>query len=378
MSSLAEDKKGVEYRWKGTRGPNGVKSGRGCLTPGEIYTFGGHTQFIQIDDGKFGERELAASQAYLECIQSATTPPYSPVIIASMEINHAHTKHRVRKLGGGEGSFPKGLTFQHHAVIQSTHFIVSRLSQSLCREIVVAARRFLDIVPVGPCVPSEGGKNQVEIPMPFMCLEKVASQCSHNLREAVLRLFTTLLNSPPKVNTLIFSETSGVVIDYNLGFVPSKKMAKAKNVDEVIATSRSDLNECYWCRAPAIGSVLKFCKGCVKVKYCSKDCQKLDWLAFHKKECKTLRKEGMTRSMYGIGNSRNEWLTKEGTEHAIIPVPFGMERSKGKGNGGIFEDAYLNMYLGRLDISPGGQIVCGKDTHIIPYTFALDIQAWKN
>ena len=86
MSSLAEDKKGVEYRWKVTRGPNGVKSGRGCLTPGESYTFGGHTKFIQIDDGKFGERELAASQAYLECIQSATTPPYSPVIIASMEI----------------------------------------------------------------------------------------------------------------------------------------------------------------------------------------------------------------------------------------------------------------------------------------------------
>ena len=75
MSSLAADKKGVEYRWKGTRGPNGVKSGRGCLTPGEIYTFGGKTQFIQVDDGKFGERELAASQAFLECIQSATTPP---------------------------------------------------------------------------------------------------------------------------------------------------------------------------------------------------------------------------------------------------------------------------------------------------------------
>ncbi|KUJ11294.1 SET domain-containing protein [Mollisia scopiformis] len=46
---------------------------------------------------------------------------------------------------------------------------------------------------------------------------------------------------------------------------------------------------CSWCFTKPENSTLKNCGGCKVVRYCSSDCQKKDWQAIHKKECKILK-----------------------------------------------------------------------------------------
>lgn len=47
---------------------------------------------------------------------------------------------------------------------------------------------------------------------------------------------------------------------------------------------------CSWCFIkPEVSKNLKACGGCKIVRYCSTVCQKNDWQAIHKKECKVLK-----------------------------------------------------------------------------------------
>jgi splicing suppressor protein 51 len=45
---------------------------------------------------------------------------------------------------------------------------------------------------------------------------------------------------------------------------------------------------CFRCFEPS--EKLNTCAGCQRARYCSKECQRLDWAAVHKKRCKVLRK----------------------------------------------------------------------------------------
>lgn len=46
---------------------------------------------------------------------------------------------------------------------------------------------------------------------------------------------------------------------------------------------------CSWCFSQTPSNILKRCTSCKAVYYCTIDCQKQDWNAIHKKECKLLK-----------------------------------------------------------------------------------------
>jgi hypothetical protein len=46
---------------------------------------------------------------------------------------------------------------------------------------------------------------------------------------------------------------------------------------------------CSWCYKQPDANALKKCSSCKTVRYCTAECQKKDWNAIHKKECKILK-----------------------------------------------------------------------------------------
>ncbi len=46
---------------------------------------------------------------------------------------------------------------------------------------------------------------------------------------------------------------------------------------------------CSWCFKKPEPNTMKHCGGCRILRYCSPDCQKQDWQAIHRKECKILK-----------------------------------------------------------------------------------------
>jgi splicing suppressor protein 51 len=63
----------------------------------------------------------------------------------------------------------------------------------------------------------------------------------------------------------------------------------ASGVDDVPALPLGAVRGilCFRCYEPS-NKILK-CAGCMRAGYCSQECQKLDWTAIHKKQCKILR-----------------------------------------------------------------------------------------
>lgn len=74
--------------------------------------------------------------------------------------------------------------------------------------------------------------------------------------------------------------------------------AKCKQRERILASGGFDVPSlplgavrgrlCFRCFEPS-GNILK-CAGCRRAGYCSKECQKLDWTAVHKKQCKILQR----------------------------------------------------------------------------------------
>jgi MYND finger len=63
-----------------------------------------------------------------------------------------------------------------------------------------------------------------------------------------------------------------------------------------VSISRQDQNGCWYGRCSRHGKIdeetewmLLGCSGCKKARYCSKECQSMDWKIGHKAECRSMK-----------------------------------------------------------------------------------------
>jgi len=67
---------------------------------------------------------------------------------------------------------------------------------------------------------------------------------------------------------------------------------------------------------------LKACANCSKAWYCSKNCQKQHWKAFHKQECKALREAKAISDMDPLEKAFEKWIKKNTQAMVGISNPF--------------------------------------------------------
>ena len=87
--------------------------------------------------------------------------------------------------------------------------------------------------------------------------------------------------------------------------------------------------------------------------YCSVSCQRADWKAFHKGECKRLC--GKTKKKVGLMETRYHDLHKRGRFHPSVELPM---------RGALWEGDSLFAYLCNVDST---NLTIVQDTRVFPH-----------
>jgi hypothetical protein len=115
--------------------------------------------------------------------------------------------------------------------------------------------------------------------------------------EAVAELLPWLLNSyAPDADVFVYSTVDRVCTVVRVAMnadtaqiEQAKQLKLVRDANGFLTHFRPNVQigrMCFWCEsAPTKGPLLQ-CGGCKKVFYCSKKCQKIDWNAEHRNECK--------------------------------------------------------------------------------------------
>ena len=158
-------------------------------------------------------------------------------------------------------------------------------------------------------------------------------------RAEVICLLNELLMLPFGINVYIFSEVDNDIHLFMKEFVRSEhgllNLPKDTSSSEILKYIHNqsgwmDTSCCFWCEKTKLTTERLFlCTGCMSVSYCSKECQKNDWKAFHKPECRQLseKTEGRskTRDDLGMDISRSKTLRMPGKAFNRIPLPIATE-----------------------------------------------------
>lgn len=97
--------------------------------------------------------------------------------------------------------------------------------------------------------------------------------------------------SEPDINntTVITTENAGNGLAASTLIPAGSVIIKISNPYLILLEKAHLQSTCSWCFTTPESSTLKGCGGCKVVRYCSPECQKNDWQAIHKKECKILK-----------------------------------------------------------------------------------------
>uniref|UniRef100_A0A0G4FRJ2 MYND-type domain-containing protein n=1 Tax=Chromera velia CCMP2878 TaxID=1169474 RepID=A0A0G4FRJ2_9ALVE len=374
-NSTTTSKPGRSVRWPG-----------GKARVGEVVYFGGSMNFIasaslpRKEDravptrdlkGSTGPRQKATSAALLAVVREGTFP-FSTRVAARLndEIN--------RGLHGDDGT---SLSFPEHAFLRLHYFAVSILKADVLRVLVETVREVkTKSVWFQEEIDSASGlRFKLEMSVFMRGLNQLPA-LDPTTRMDVLALLEYLLRIPPGSNCLIFSEPDNQVVPLQMEVKDPEEVATSGDEDKLLRSDSmfATLERCFWCgRSGARCSLLK-CGKCRKLPYCSVECQKMDWMGFHKgEECASLMAKDATRTSIGLEETRDQFLHRDGAQRACLPLPVGMERVAGPGKGGVFEGDAISIYLCSKRGMNGMTPMITKDNFLHPHGFKLQFREFK-
>ena len=78
-------------------------------------------------------------------------------------------------------------------------------------------------------------------------------------------------------------------VSLSVGLDPNQRLTRIQTIVEILRSARRLRNTCGGCGTEFEGKERKFCRGCKKFCYCSRECQKMHWNRKkdgHREDCK--------------------------------------------------------------------------------------------
>ena len=177
----------------------------------------------------------------------------------------------------------------------------------------------------------------INTPMPPIAkwLDRLAISAPAEAFDA-MTLLQDALCCPLSAKTYLFSEPDAALfaLDDCGRFAPPETLASCASHEELLAVVKPRLASCFWCGGPNAVRKVSQCGRCQAVDYCSSECQKKDWKAFHKDECKAIASGKATKASLGLEvQHRVDFLTTKGAVRAKIPHSLG---SIGQGEAALY------------------------------------------
>jgi len=174
--------------------------------------------------------------------------------------------------------------------------------------------------------------------------------------KAVLKF---ILNLPMTSNAYLFSTEDQTLITVRRGFHPAASTMEglaALLAEDRRSNTPTTRDVCFWCRTSPIhaGVTLSYCAACGVVPYCGKDCQKLDWDAWHRHECKGLKSCGKnTQDLLSKRESLMMKADRHLTIHRTTKLTVQVKRPANISNAvmkltgsGVYSDDAVRIYCG--------------------------------
>jgi len=148
-------------------------------------------------------------------------------------------------------------------------------------------------------------------------------------RHEIIALMNSLLELPYGCNVYTYSETNDKVHEVQREFKRGGKCLPLLPMDASSTQILDYIHEeaglidhqvCFWCEKNKLSTSLSICNNCRFVTYCSVDCQKNDYRAFHKQECTKIKEGGTTEGgRLGLKYTRSNSL-RSSTSSAVLPL----------------------------------------------------------
>ena len=225
----------------------------------------------------------------------------------------------------------------NESMIMSTHrWIITVLPSAAVKEVLSVAKQYREAL--------RNYKPMLKIEFPDA--ERTFGSMTHvtdaNRPEAFV-LLNALLAEPYVINVYVYSESDDEIHCFMKEFIRSSKGminlpmdAPATEILDYMhkQAGMMDQQACFWCEKNKLTAEKLFvCTQCMSVSYCSSECQRHDWKAFHKEECSKMSGKGEgrkeSRDDLGLMNSRNASLRKQGVAKPRFPLQIADTNNKG-------------------------------------------------
>ncbi len=281
----------------------------------------------------FGERQNASMNALRSAFRRKfgdnTVDPMTETCL-SLEAKIGIFGYNTKKFGQGKGKFTKEEI--NESLIMSTHrWLITILPMRVIKEVGDMAQVYRKALK--KYEPLLALNENQDFPTPALAFGALKYVTEEN-RAEVICLLNFLFELPFGINAYIFSEVDNDIhlfmkefVRSEHGFINLSKDVTSSDIMEYIHNQSGwmDTSCCFWCEKTKLTTERLFlCTGCMSVSYCSKVCQKNDWKAFHKPECRQLseKTEGRrkTRDDLGMGISRSNTLRMPGKACNRFPL----------------------------------------------------------
>mmetsp|Transcript_10147 Transcript_10147/g.26328 ORF Transcript_10147/g.26328 Transcript_10147/m.26328 type:complete len:352 (-) Transcript_10147:373-1428(-) len=287
-----------------------------------VYS-GGSTMFFINTDASRGE-QIRLSARMRDAVRA--WPEATAYEIAAAESNYNVTAK------SSTGALP--LDLRSNALMRSHWFCVTQLPSHLARRCLSTAVQPLRDFVAKHTPPGDGVSR--EIPVPFRAL--AALDCPEELLYHLLLFFEYALNAPSCNTTLAFCLPDNTIVPIHRGFTTPQWVPAGQeptNPTAAMETVKPATVVCFWCQRSAGVAPVLLCAGCKQVSYCARsDCQKRDWKAFHKHECKRLA-SGASYDEMGLLHCRASTLQAPGVANPSVELPLAAEPRNNQSPTGI-------------------------------------------